>query len=75
MTIHGTLRFRDLGSGAWSLEAEDGPAHDLDVRDISPERLRALDGQRVTIVARPGGVGFGMTGASSWVVESICKAG
>ncbi|HCH64339.1 MAG TPA: hypothetical protein DFR83_16155 [Deltaproteobacteria bacterium] len=71
MTLHGTLRFHDLGSGSWSLKADDGEVYDLDVGAIRPNQLRGLHGHKVSIEGRSGGVGFGMTGAHSFVVTTI----
>ncbi len=73
MTLRGTLQFRDMGAGAWTLEAEDGSTHDLDVSGVSPRRLEELRNGPVVIEARQGGFGFGMMGSASWTVESIAR--
>lgn len=71
MTLRGTLRYRDLGAGAWILEDESGAVHDLDIGRISSARLRTLKDQSVEVQGAPGGFGFGMAGSTSWVVDAI----
>ncbi len=60
MTLRGTLRFRDIGAGAWTLEAEDGSTHDLDVSSVPARQLKELRNTPVVVEAREGGFGFGM---------------
>lgn len=74
MIIRGTLRYRDLGAGAWVLEDESGAVHDLDTGQIPANRLRSLKDQNVQVQAEPGGFGFGMAGSTSWMVEAITPA-
>ena len=74
MTLKGTLQFRDMGAGAWTLETADGSIHDLDVSSVPARQLEQLRNQPVIIQAREGGFGFGMMGSASWAVESITHA-
>lgn len=71
MTLTGTLRFRDIGPGAWTLEARDGTVHDLTVERVSPALLSRLQDQTVEVEASPGGFGFGMMGAGSLRVQQL----
>ena len=75
MTLTGTLRFRDIGPGAWILETSDGTVHDLVVGEIPSADLRRLRDQVVHLDGTRGGFGFGMMGASSLTIRTLRPAG
>lgn len=61
----GTLRYTDIGTGGWSLEASDGATYTL-VGDIPPH----LKNKHVSIKAKPmQGMGFMMNGPALLVEE------
>ncbi len=65
--FEGTLRFRDIGAGAWVLETENG--EDLQLQGPVPEDL---DGQEVVVEGRKVGVlGFAMLGSSGIEVATV----
>jgi|GEM_PF-3687103 len=75
MTLHGTLRFRDIGPGAWTLEADDGSVHDLGVDKVDQATLERLRDRPVVVDGRKGGFGFGMMGGGSVSVRKLRAAG
>jgi hypothetical protein len=74
MTLIGTLRFRDIGPGAWTLEAPDGTVHDLAVESVNPDKLSSLRDQIVEVEGSQGGFGFGMMGEQSVTVRKLRSA-
>ena len=74
MTLTGTLRFRDIGPGAWTLETADGQVHDLGTDSIAPADLDRLRDRPVEVQASKGGFGFGMMGSGSLTVRKLRAA-
>lgn len=74
MTLTGTLRFRDIGAGAWTLETADGQVHDLATDGIPAVELDRLRDRSVEVQARKGGFGFGMMGSGSLTVRQLRPA-
>lgn len=69
MTLNGTLKRLDLGTGVWVLERADGGRVAL-VGDV-PARL---DGRRVEVTGRSvEAMGFGMVGESAFEVDRITE--
>lgn len=69
MTLNGTLKRLDLGTGVWVLETGDGERVAL-VGDVPA----ALDGRRVEVRGRSvEAMGFGMVGARAFEVERVTE--
>lgn len=72
MSTHwtGTLRFHDLGAGAWTLSLDDGRRLALYGRVD-----HALDGARVVVTGRAvDAMGFGPAGDGAVEVETVARA-
>lgn len=76
MKLTGTLVFRDLGAGAWVLQADDGTTYDLDTTDVDARTLDRSRGRRIELTGRKAArMGFGMGGGQTLVVGSVRPAG
>jgi hypothetical protein len=72
MKLTGTLVYRDLGAGAWTLQADDGAVYDLDVANVDRRSLDRSRGQRIQLTGRKADrMGFGMGGSQTLVVGSV----
>ena len=79
MTLEGTLRYRDLGSGTWVLETPDGTAYDLHPGDVPAAVLERSRDRSVVVEGElsgstGGGFGFGMAGSASVTVRRLTQA-
>ncbi len=71
----GTLEWRDIGPGAWSLQLPNGDVVDLDVAALDARTLRTLNGKRVKVkVSEEKRFGWSMGGAFSAVALAIVAA-
>ena len=72
MKFTGTLVYRDLGAGVWTLQSDDGSTLDLDVAGVDRRSLEASRGRRVELTGRTADrMGFGMGGGATLVVGSL----
>ena len=72
MKLTGTLVYRDLGAGSWTLQADDGAVYDLDVAGIDRRALDQSRGQRIQLTGqKEARMGFGMGGGQTLVVGSV----